>query len=72
MLRLALHCTLSMMVAAAAACLLHRLCMLHWPSHPAGQLPRDLEIRWNARLLTTAGLTHYKREIPDDPYAPPM
>lgn len=38
----------------------------------AGQLPRDLEIRWNARLLTTAGLTHYKREIPDDPYAPPM
>ncbi|KAI7836948.1 hypothetical protein COHA_009197 [Chlorella ohadii] len=41
-------------------------------AHPAGQLPRDLEIRWNARLLTTAGLTHYKREIPDDPYAPPI
>lgn len=37
-----------------------------------GRLPRDLQIRWNARLLTTAGLTHYKREIPDDPYAPPM
>ena len=37
-----------------------------------GRLPADLAIRWNARLLTTAGLTHYKREIPDDPYAPPM
>jgi hypothetical protein len=37
-----------------------------------GQLPADLEITWNARLLTTAGLTHYRRDIPDDPYAPPM
>ncbi|EFN54886.1 hypothetical protein CHLNCDRAFT_13364, partial [Chlorella variabilis] len=33
-----------------------------------GQLPAGLELRWNARLLTTAGLTHYRREIPDDPY----
>ena len=37
-----------------------------------GRLPADLEIKWNARLLTTAGLTHYRRNIPDDPYAPPM
>lgn len=37
-----------------------------------GRLPRDLEMRWNARLLTTAGLTHYRRDIPDDPYAPPV
>jgi hypothetical protein len=37
-----------------------------------GRLPADLEISWNARLLTTAGLTHYRRDIPDDPYAPPM
>lgn len=37
-----------------------------------GRLPADLEIKWNARLLTTAGLTHYRRDIPDDPYAPPM
>jgi predicted SprT family Zn-dependent metalloprotease len=26
-----------------------------------GQLPDDLEIKWNARLATTAGITHYKR-----------
>ena len=38
----------------------------------SGRLPADLEIKWNARLLTTAGLTHYRRDIPDDPYAPPM
>jgi hypothetical protein len=38
----------------------------------AGRLPDDLAIRWNARLLTTAGLTHYRRDIPADPYAPPM
>ncbi|KAL4452046.1 hypothetical protein ABPG75_007708 [Micractinium tetrahymenae] len=37
-----------------------------------GRLPADLEIKWNARLLTTAGLTHYRRDIPDDPYAPPI
>ena len=37
-----------------------------------GRLPADLEVTWNARLLTTAGLTHYRRDIPDDPYAPPM
>ncbi len=37
-----------------------------------GRLPANLEISWNARLLTTAGLTHYRRDIPDDPYAPPM
>lgn len=37
-----------------------------------GRLPSDLEVKWNARLLTTAGLTHYRRDIPDDPYAPPM
>ena len=37
-----------------------------------GRLPADLEETWNARLLTTAGLTHYRRDIPDDPYAPPM
>ncbi len=28
-----------------------------------GRLPTDLSITWNARLLTTAGLTHYKREF---------
>lgn len=37
-----------------------------------GRLPADLAIKWNGRLLTTAGLTHYRRDIPDDPYAPPM
>lgn len=25
-----------------------------------GRLPADLDIRWSARLLTTAGVTHYK------------
>lgn len=36
-----------------------------------GQLPADLEIGWNNRLSTTAGLTHYRREVPPDPAAPP-
>jgi len=27
-----------------------------------GQLPGDLAIGWNAHLLTTAGLTHYRRD----------
>jgi len=27
-----------------------------------GALPADLDISWNARLSTTAGLTHYKRD----------
>jgi len=27
-----------------------------------GQLPADLAIGWNAHLLTTAGLTHYRRD----------
>lgn len=27
------------------------------------QLPSDLEIKWNNRLATTAGITHYKRTI---------
>ncbi len=28
-----------------------------------GRLPPDLEVSWNARLKTTAGLTHYKRQL---------
>lgn len=37
-----------------------------------GRLPADLQMKWNPRLLTTAGLTHYRRDIPDDPYEQPM
>lgn len=36
-----------------------------------GKLPADLEIRWNNRLSTTAGLTHYRRDIPPEVYEPP-
>jgi predicted SprT family Zn-dependent metalloprotease len=31
-----------------------------------GQLPAGLDIRWNNRLATTAGLTHYQRVRPAD------
>lgn len=37
-----------------------------------GRLPADLEISWNNNLKTTAGLTHYKRQILPDPSAPPL
>ena len=30
-----------------------------------GSLPADMDISWNARLKTTAGLTHYKRKLVD-------
>jgi len=30
-----------------------------------GRLPPDLQVSWNARLKTTAGLTHYKRQLVD-------
>lgn len=33
-------------------------------------LPSNLEISWNKRLATTAGLTHYKREVLADPLIP--
>jgi hypothetical protein len=29
-----------------------------------GQLPGDLDMSWNARLKTTAGTTHFRREPP--------
>lgn len=35
------------------------------------QLPADLEIKWNNRLATTAGLTHYRREVFADALLPP-
>jgi len=35
------------------------------------RLPADLDISWNKRLATTAGLTHYKREVPADLLLPP-
>lgn len=28
-----------------------------------GRLPRDLDISWNSKLTTTAGLTQYQRSI---------
>lgn len=37
-----------------------------------GRLPADLVISWNNNLKTTAGLTHYKRQILPDPSAPPL
>ena len=33
-------------------------------------LPSDMDISWNKRLATTAGLTHYKREVLADPLTP--
>jgi predicted SprT family Zn-dependent metalloprotease len=33
-------------------------------------LPPNLDISWNKRLATTAGLTHYKREVLSDPLMP--
>ena len=37
----------------------------------SNNLPADMEITWNKRLATTAGLTHYRREIPSDLSQPP-
>jgi predicted SprT family Zn-dependent metalloprotease len=36
------------------------------------RLPEGLEITWNKRLSTTAGLTHYRRELPTDPLLAPI
>lgn len=36
-----------------------------------GKLPADMEISWNKRLATTAGLTHYRREMSHDLEQPP-
>ncbi len=36
-----------------------------------GQLPGDLAIGWNAHLLTTAGLTHYRRDAAAAPGGAP-
>jgi predicted SprT family Zn-dependent metalloprotease len=36
----------------------------------SNMLPSDLDISWNKRLATTAGLTHYKREVLADPLMP--
>jgi hypothetical protein len=36
-----------------------------------GRLPADLQIKWNNRLSTTAGLTHYRRDIPPEITEPP-
>ena len=36
-----------------------------------GQLPADLDIAWNARLKTTAGTTHFRRDPPTTLTGPP-